>query len=96
MKKYLVIADTYDAGYGVEYYLFAICNSEEEAIQWVLNHPIVHVTRNNWGELEEHEFSFFKFYGKTKKNITKEEFIREVYIHEFTENTPMFIGDYIE
>ena len=33
MKKYLVIANTYDGGYGVEYHLFAICNTEKEAIE---------------------------------------------------------------
>lgn len=96
MKKYLVIANTYNATYGVEYHLFAIKDTEEEAIQWVLNHPVVHVTRNNWGRIEEVEFSFFKNYGKIKKNITKEEFVKELYIHEFTENTPMFIANYIE
>lgn len=96
MKKYLVIADTYDGGYGVEYHLFAICNTEKEAIQWVLNHPIVHFTRNIWGETREYNFSFFKYYDENKNNITKEEFIKRCYISEFTENTPMFIGDYIE
>ena len=71
MKKYLVIADTYDIGYGAEYYLFAIKDTEEEAIQWVLNHPTVHFTRNELGELREYKFSFFKYYGKSEKNITK-------------------------
>lgn len=96
MKKYLVIADTYDDAYGVEYHLFAIKDTEEEAIQWIINHPIVHVTRNNWGRIEEIEFSFFKYYGKSKKNITKEEFVKELYVYEFIKDTPMFIANYIE
>lgn len=96
MKKYLVIADTYNASYSCEYHLFAIKDTEEEAVQWILNHPIIHVTRNNWGRLEEVEFSFFKYYGKIRKNTTKEEFVKELYVHEFTEDTPMFIGSYIE
>lgn len=96
MKKYLVIADTYEAGYGVEYHLFAICDTEEEALQWILNHPVVHFTRKGWSGIEEHAFSFLKYYDENKNHITKEEYIKRCYISEFTENTPMFIGDYIE
>ena len=96
MKKYLVIADTYDASYGVEYHLFAICDTEKEAIQWILNHPIVHFTRKGWNGPEEHAFSFLKYYDENKNNITKEEYIKRYFISKFTEDTPMFIGDYIE
>ena len=59
MTKYLVIANIYPYGYGTDSTLFGIFDTKEEAVQWILEHP-VHET-----EYEE-TFDFFEFYEKDK------------------------------
>jgi len=41
--KYLVIADTYPYGYGVEYHLFGIYDTEKEAIDFIINNPEIKI-----------------------------------------------------
>lgn len=110
MKKYLVIAQTYN-GWGAEYHLFAICDSEEEAIKFVMDNPVQ--------QIGEETFDFFNDYEKQKVRgiyedrsemskpnfrmkiriseniISKEEYVKEQFIIEFN-NSPIYIGGYIE
>ena len=99
--KYLVIADTYSGGYGCEYFLFGIFDTEEEAIQWIINHPV-------YGE-DDFRFDFFEHYDeengewfysrdypgkelkKTYKPMTKEQFALR-----YDGTMPLYIGGYVE
>jgi hypothetical protein len=76
MKKYLVIADTYPFGYGCEYNLFGVFDTRDEAVKWILEHPIVkkHFTDIAGTEYEEEFFDFFKGY----------EAVREIHINPAT------------
>ena len=76
MKKYLVIADTYQFGYGCEYTLFGIFDTKNEAMKWILEHPVVirHFTDMAGTEYEEEFFDFFRDY----------EAIREIHINPTT------------
>ena len=59
MKKYLIITDIYPYGYGTETVLFGIFDTKEEAVKWILEHPIQKT------EYEE-PFNFFEFYEEDK------------------------------
>ena len=110
MKKYLVIADTYPHPYGVEYTLFGIFDTKEEAVKWIIEHPVIvmgDVMDETAGDNDEVFFDFFKFYedgkgirrigrhGKeTYRFITKENYVMH-YIREYN-GGPMNIGGYQE
>jgi hypothetical protein len=111
MKKYLVTANTYTLPYGVQYNLFAICDSKEEAIKFVMDNPVQ--------QIGEDSFDFFRHYEKNKvrgiyehtgettksgmpkktrvgeRILSKEEYVADKYITEF-DGTPVCIGSYIE
>ena len=95
--KYLVIADTYPYGYGAEYHLFGIYDTEKEAINFIINNPKIKI-----GEAFGYDdkpidiiFDFFKYYQSTNvNNITKENYISR-YIKKFDGN-PTYIGGYVE
>ena len=109
MKKFIVTANTYSGGYGVEITLFGIFDTKEEAIKSILEEPVRHFT----GLYGEDSFDFFQYYekyktekifaenefGKTRKyvgdrTLSKEEWA-EKYIQEFT-GEPLYIDGYVE
>lgn len=103
MEKYIVVADTYPRTYGCELTLFAICDTEEEAVRWIMEHPTIY---------EDHDplFAFFEGYDEERGGVqdyrrgehrfvpmTKEKFIlkRRHFIHKF-DGTPECLGGYEE
>lgn len=108
MAKYLVTADTYQFSYGCEYTLFGIFDTKEEAIDWIVNHPVVVLDEPEPEyEYEGQQFHFFWNFEdgkgeyhlrrggeKVYRFMTKEEYA-ERYIREFN-GEPMFIGGYQE
>lgn len=109
MEKYIVAANTYSGGYGCELTLFAICDTKEEAVKWIIEHPTMHVPTSYY---EDHDqlFAFFEGYDEERGGVedylrggrrfvpmTKEEFIlkRRNYIHKF-DGTPQCLGGYAE
>ena len=110
MKKYFVIADTYQRAYGCEYYLFGIFDTKEEAVNWIIEHSVICLEEPD--EEEGYEGSYHNFLlgyeegkGAVRKMrdgvkrytpMTKEEYIsRSRYIREFNDE-PMYIGGYQE
>lgn len=98
MKKYLVIANTFQSGYGCEFTFFGIFDTKDDAVRWIIGHPVVIFHPNNDMNYSE-KFSFFhgfedevdQYYGSS---MTKEEYALR-YISEFDGN-PVYIGGYIE
>ena len=110
MKKYLVIADTYPHAYGAEYTLFGIFDTREEAIDWIIKHPVVVIGDVMDETVESNDevfFDFFKYYEEEKgiyhfnrqgekiyRFTTKEDYASQ-YILEY-EGGPKYIGGYRE
>ena len=96
-EKYLVIADTYMGGYGVEYYLFGIFDTEKEAINFVMENPIIEFRKETITNYEgENAFNFFYDYDICPVEwSSKEEYITRKYIKKFSGN-PLYLGAYIE
>ena len=109
MKKYIVTANTYSGGYGVEVTLFGIFDTKEEAIKSILEEPV----RNIKYIYGNYSFDFFKYYEKCKtekifaenenmktrkyvgeRTLSKAEWA-EKYIQEFT-GEPLYIDGYVE
>lgn len=69
--KYLVIADTYNGGYGCEYTLFGIFDTEEEAVKWIINNPRVCIAASESDEEDQYEeyFDFFEDYDEERGGI---------------------------
>ena len=96
-EKYLVIADTYGGGFGVEYYLFGIFDTEKEAIDFVMENPTIEFRKKIITDYTgENIFSFFYEYNVDPNRwSSKEEFITRKYIKKFSGN-PLYLGAYIE
>ena len=73
MAKYLVIADTYQRGYGVTYYLFGIFDTKKEAVKWVIDNPVVQI-EDSAAPYSAKFFDFFEDYEEGKGLI---KYIRE-------------------
>ena len=108
MKKYLVIANTYQGGYGCEYTLFGVFDTKEDAVKWIIDHPVVTIHEAD-GIYNEEKFYFFSgfeegvgryYIGRNGEKIvygtprTKEEHA-SLYVDEF-DGHPMCIGGYRE
>ena len=110
MHKFIVTANTYSGGYGVEVTLFGIFDTKEEAIKSILNEPVRHFN----GLYGEDTFDFFRYYEKCKvekifaenefaktrkyvgeRTLSKEEYAEKHYIQEFT-GEPLYIDGYVE
>lgn len=63
---FLVTANTYRFGYGLELTLFAILPTKQEAINWILEHPVVEWIsgKDAYGNDCSDQFDFFEFYEK--------------------------------
>ena len=63
---FLVTANTYRGGYGLELTLFAILPTKQEAIDWILEHPVVEWIEgiDACGNECPAQFDFFEFYEK--------------------------------
>lgn len=109
MKKYLVIADTYPRAYGVEYTLFGIFDTREEAVDWIIKHPVVVMGDVMDPEKEEGAFDFFENYDSKNHRavmyrnrhgeIVYEPMSKEVYVAMYIREYaggPMHIGGYQE
>ena len=110
MKKYLVIAQTYN-GYGAEYHLFDVCDSKEDAIKFVLDNPVHQIGEDFFDFFSDYEKDkvrgIYEYVGETTKSglpkktrigeriLSKEEYAEEQFITEFNGN-PICIGSYIE
>lgn len=99
MKKYLVIIDAARQGYSTNSQLCGIFNTEDEAIEWVLNNPTIMVTD---GRGDKYQFTIklknFDFNLREWVKIPQSElreFIREHYIVEF-DGSPICVGFYEE
>lgn len=111
MKKYLVIADTYTLPWGVEYHLFAICNSKKKAIKFVLDNPVHQIGEDYFDFFHNYEEGkirgIYEHTGETTKSglpkktrvgeyiLSKEEYVADMFIKEFNGN-PIWVGSYIE
>lgn len=111
MKKYLVTDNTYAFGYGVDYYLFAICDSKEDAIKFVMDNPIHQIGENSFDFFHNYEKDkvrgIYEYIGETTKSgmpmktrvgehiISKEEYVADLFITEFNGN-PVCLCSYIE
>lgn len=110
MAKYIVIADTYDLGYDAEFYVFGIFDTEEEAINWIMNNP-EHSIEDSYDPDTKTIFNFFDNYreGMTQRifkeingqikyvgdrTIDRTEYC-ERFIKKF-DNKPIYVGGYIE
>ena len=110
MTKYIVVADTYNLGYGSEFYLFSIFNTKEEAIKWIINNP-EHSIPDSYDPDTQISFNFFdNYHVDMKERVFKEingkyvhvedrpvtiEMYCEKFIKEFN-GTPIYVGGYIE
>lgn len=110
MTKYIVVADTYNLGYGAEFYFFGIFDTEEEAINWIMNNP-EHNIEDSYNPKTKTIFNFFEKYHKgMKERVLKEinGLVKHVetktinrieYCKRFIktfDNKPIYIGGYIE
>ncbi len=90
MKKYLVIADTYRRAYGCEYTLFGIFDTREEAIKWIIEHPVHCMEQPDYDNGYDGEFfDFFEGYvegkgavryGRRNEPVTYTPMTKEEYI----------------
>ena len=99
MKKYLVIVEAARRSYSTNSQLCGIFNTEDEAIEWVLNNPTITVT-DGYGD--EYQFTIklknFDYNLREWVEIPQSElreFIRKHYIVEF-DGSPICVGFYEE
>lgn len=69
MKTYLVTANTYNGGYGLELTLFGVFLTKKEAIKWIMDNPVVNWISGTdpYGHETKETFDFFEFYEKDKE-----------------------------
>ena len=87
MKKYLVIIKVGKRGYSLNNQLCGIFNTEDEAIEWVLNNPTI-IATDICGDSFEFTIKLETFDHNLRKMVKVpqsklREFIRETYIVEF-------------
>lgn len=111
MEKYIVTADTYCGGYGTEITLFGIFDTENEALKFIMDNPVV---KYKGLYSDEDSFDFFRFYEKCKtekiyaeceplksrryvgeRTLSKEEYALKHYIQKFN-GTALYLGGYAE
>lgn len=99
MKKYLVIVDAARQRYSTNSQLCGIFNTEDEAIEWVLNNPTIMVI-DGCGDkyqftirLKNFDFNLYEWVEIPQSELR--EFIREHYIVEF-DGSPICVGFYEE
>lgn len=111
MEHYLVTANTYTGGYGLELTLFGVFPTKEAALEWIMNHQEVHWISGS----ERHElFNFFEHYDKQKylrvyeeqsdgrmlyvgsRTQTKDEYALAHYVTCFADNHPILLDCYVE
>ena len=99
MKKYLVIIKVGKRGYSLNNQLCGIFNTEDEAIDWVLNHPTIMVSDGRGDkfqftiELRNFDLNLRKWVEIPQSELR--EFIRKHYIVEF-DGSPICVGFYEE
>ena len=99
MKKYLVIVEAARQSYSTNSQLCGIFNTEDEAIEWVLNNPTITVTDGRGDEfqfaikLRNYDLNLRKWVQIPKSELR--EFIRKHYIVEF-DGSPICVGFYEE
>ena len=99
MKKYLVIVEAARQSYSTNSQLCGIFNTEDEAIEWVLNHPTIKVA-DIYGEPFEFTIKMETFDRNLRKLVKVpqselREYIRESYIVECG-GSPVCVGFYEE
>ena len=99
MKKYLVIVEAARQSYSTNSQLCGIFNTEEEAIEWVLNNPTIMVTdgcRDSFEftiKLDTFDYNLRKMVKVPQSELR--DFIRKHYIVEF-DGSPICVGFYEE
>lgn len=94
MSKYLVIANAYDRPYGAYIYLFGIFDTEEDALNYIFENPIVRFGYDYYTE-QPYLFDFFEEYSELG-DIDQKEFAKR-YIKEYTgTDNPIYLGGYAE
>lgn len=99
MKKYLVVVEAARESYSTNSQLCGIFDTEDEAIEWVLNNPTIMVTDGR-GDKFQFTINLKKYNHKLRKWVEipqseLREFIRKHYIVEF-DGTPVCVGFYEE
>lgn len=99
MKKYLVVVEAARESYSTNSQLCGIFNTEDEAIEWVLNNPTIMVTDGR-GDKFQFTINLKKYNHKLRKWIEipqseLREFIRKHCIVEF-DGSPVCVGFYEE
>lgn len=99
MKKYLVIVEAARQSYSTNSQLCGIFDTEDEAIEWVLNNPTIMVTDGR-GDKFQFTINLKKYNHKLRKWIEipqseLREFIRKHCIVEF-DGSPVCVGFYEE
>ena len=109
MTQYIVTADTY-TGFGCEIYFFGVFNTQEEAINWIINNPIQEIDGNPFDFFREYEnFKEVDIYEesglknpqglrmrrlKVGERIMPKEEYAEKFIHPIVLGKPIFLGGY--
>ena len=97
MKKYLVIVEAARQSYSTNSQLCGIFNTEDEAIEWVLNNPTIMATDGR-GDKFQFTIKLRNFDLRLSKWVEipqseLREFIRKNYIVEF-DGAPVCVGFY--
>lgn len=99
MKKYLVVVEAARESYSTNSQLCGIFDTEDEAIEWVLNNPTIMVTDGR-GDKFQFTINLKKYNHKLRKWVEipqseLREFIRKHCIVEF-DGSPVCVGFYEE
>ncbi len=97
MKKYLVIANVSNQPYSVEYRLFGIFDTLKEAVDYIINNPIVTIREayDDYDNDQYYEAVTFNFFDEFNPKIhTKEKYVYR-FITAF-DGSPTYIGGYSE
>ena len=73
--QYLITANTYDGGYGLELTLFGIFPTRGDATKWILEHPVVEWfgPKDHYGQQRLYSYNFLEFYSKHSMQKVYEE-----------------------
>ena len=99
IMQYLVTANTYDGGYGLELTLFGIFPTREAATKWILEHPMVEWSngKDHYGQPCLYSFNFLQYYDKyaVKKIYEEDASGRMTCVGQRTQSKEEYVQQYI-
>ena len=99
IMQYLVTANTYDGGYGLELTLFGIFPTRDDATKWILEHPTVEWLgeKDHYGQACSYSFNFLQYYDKyaVKKIYEEDANGRMTYVGQRTQSKEEYVQQYI-